>query len=221
MVIAPNPDADLIRICAEHIGNHASFNARAGEVPIEEDPRWDAYMRTLDTMCDSEPKTLAGIIAKARAAKVEATHPNGDEVPDDEIPLIWSIVKDVMRLGEEPNPDAELMAACDQYLSIQRAFAAAYDALGADIDNDDPAWVLLDPASELEEKIVALRAQTAEGHFARARCEAFFYLPKHRGCQDDPEAGREDRWRAANLRDVVRLEQERVGCAPAKGLNNP
>jgi hypothetical protein len=208
MVIAPNPDGDLIRICAEHIENHAAFNTRAGEVPMEEDPRWDAYWRTLVAMCDSEPKTLAGIIAKARAAQVEAIDPQGDEVPDDEVPLIWSIVKDLIRLGEEQSPDAELIAACDQYLSIQRALAAAYDALGADMDNDDPAWALLDPASELEEKIVALHAQTAEGHFARARCVAFFHLSTHRDCQDDPEDDREDRWRAANLRDVVRLEQE-------------
>jgi hypothetical protein len=88
MVIAPDPDADLIRICAEHIENHAAFNTRAGEVPIEEDPRWDAYWRTLSAICDSEPKKLAGVIAKARAAQVEAITPECYEVPDDEVPLI-------------------------------------------------------------------------------------------------------------------------------------
>jgi hypothetical protein len=30
---APSLDADLIRICAEHIENHAAYNARAGEAP--------------------------------------------------------------------------------------------------------------------------------------------------------------------------------------------
>ena len=206
-----NADAELIRICAEHITNHAAFNARAGQVPIEEDVRWVAYKRTLFAICNSEPKTLAGIIAKAQAAKVEATDPEGYEVPEDEVPMIWSIVKDILRLGEERNPDAELIAACKEFLRIQRAFSAAYEALGGkNMEPDDPAHDLLDPIPELTERIVALRATTAEVFLLRAQCAAFFYLPKHRSCQDDPNEGSDDRFIAALMRDAVRLNRELV-----------
>ena len=202
-------DAELIRICAEHIDNHAAFNARAGEVPLEEDPRWHAYLRSLHAICDSEPKKLAGIIAKARAALVEAIDPEGNEVPDDEVPMIWSIVKDIIRLGEEEHPDAELLDACNDFLRIQRAFSAAYDALGGkNMEPDDPAHELLDPVPELTERIVALRATTAEGFLARVQCAAFFNLPAHRSCQDNPDAGSEDRFMAAIMRDGVLLNRE-------------
>ena len=202
-------DAELIRICAEHIVNHREFNARAGEVPIDEDPRWAAYERTLDAICDSEPKTLAGIVAKARAAQVEATDPEGYEVPESEVPMIWSIVKDLIRLGDEPHPDAELIDACNDFLRIQRAFSAAYEALGGkDMDPNDPAHEMLDPIAELAERIVALRATTADGFLARAQCAAFFILPAHRSCRDNPDAGWEDRFAAALMRDAVRLNGE-------------
>jgi hypothetical protein len=202
-------DAELIRICDEHIANHQAYNARAGEVPLEEDPRLTAYERTLYAICDSEPKTLAGIVAKARAAQVEAIDPEGYEVPEDEVPIIWAIVKDILRLGNEPHPDAELIAACNEYLRIQRAFFAAYADLGGkDMEPDDPAHDMLDPIPVLTETIVALRAVTAEGFLARARCAAIFNLPTHRSCRDDPDAGSEDRFMAAIMRDAVRLKQE-------------
>ena len=210
MPVSDTSDADIIRICAEHIANHAEFNARAGEVPIEEDPRWNAYKRTLFAICDSEPKTLAGITAKAQAAQVEATDPQGYEVPEDEVPMIWSIVKDIIRLGEEPHPDAELISACNEFLRIQRAYTDAYVALGKDMEPDDPAHDLLNPVPALADKIVNLHASTSDGFLARARCAAFFYLPAHPSCQDDPDGGDDDRFMAAILRDAVRLNRETV-----------
>ncbi len=44
--------------------------------------------------------------------------------------MIWSIVKDIIRLGDEPHPDAELIAACNEFLRIEQAYQAAFDALG-------------------------------------------------------------------------------------------
>ena len=107
--------------------------------------------------------------------------------------------------------DAELIAACDEFLRIQDAFTAAYAAGGfKNMEPDDPAHDLLDPIPELSEKIVALHAVTADGFLARARCAAFFYLPQHSSCQDDPETGDDDRFMAAILRDAVRLNREKA-----------
>ena len=62
---------------------------------------------------------------------------------------------------------------------------AHYATLSGDMRDDDPGWDMQDPMADLEEEIVRLRAVTAEGHLARARCAAFTYLPCHRVYQDD------------------------------------
>ena len=107
----------------------------------------------------------------------------------------------------EASPDAVLITACEEYLRIQRAFEVVYAAFPGEMPEDGPAWSILDPVPDLEERIVALHATTAEGHFARARCVAFHYLAHHTACQDDPDGAREDRFKAAWLRDLVRLER--------------
>ena len=98
-------------------------------------------------------------------------------------------------------------------MRIERAYCAAYEALGGkDMEPGDPAHDLLDPIPELTERIVALRATTAEGFLARAQCAAFFNLAAHRSCQDDQDdqdAGSDDRFMAAIMRDAVRLNREK------------
>jgi hypothetical protein len=106
-----------------------------------------------------------------------------------------------------PHPDAALIAVCEEYLRIEREFEAYYDTLPGDMEADDRGWEILEPIPALEEQIVALRATTPEGHLARARCVAFTYLPANPVCQDDPEAAREDRFRAAMIRDLVHMER--------------
>ncbi len=103
-------------------------------------------------------------------------------------------------------PDAELLTACGEFLRLQREFEAYCTGLPGDMEDDDPAWAMLDPLPGLVEQIVTLRATTAEGHLARARCRAFPWLPQARACQDDPEAAAEDRFMAAELRDLVAME---------------
>ncbi len=105
------------------------------------------------------------------------------------------------------NPDADLLAACAHYLRIQRAFDAIVEA--SDVESDDPCLSILDPIPALAERIVALRATTAEGHMARARCMAFHYLAHHPIAQDDPDSAAEDRFQAALYRDLI--AQERPG----------
>ncbi len=108
------------------------------------------------------------------------------------------------------HPDAALLAACNEYLRIEREFDAYYDTLPGDMLGDDAGWAILAPIRGLTEQIVALRATTPEGHLARACCMAFTYLPHHRACQDDPEAAAEDRFHAAMLRDLARAERGAV-----------
>jgi hypothetical protein len=106
------------------------------------------------------------------------------------------------------HPDAILIAACNEYLRIEREFSAYYDSLhGVDMEAGDPAFAILDPIPALVEQIVAIRATTADGHLARARCMAFTYLPHHRACQDDPNQAAEGRFHAAMLRDLTQAER--------------
>ncbi len=102
---------------------------------------------------------------------------------------------------------ADLITACSEYLRIQREFEAYYDTLPGDIEVGDPGLSILSQAPVLVEVIVAWRATTAEGHLARARCMAFFYLPSNSACRDNPEGAAEDRFEAALLRDLVAMER--------------
>ena len=111
------------------------------------------------------------------------------------------------------SPDADLIAACDEFLRIQREFEAYFDTLSDDMNADDARGsAILNPMPKLVEQIVSLHATTAEGHLARARCTAFHWLPQATVCQDHPGRGHEDRFRAAELRDLVAME--RGGRAP-------
>ena len=105
--------------------------------------------------------------------------------------------------GVVPHPDAELIAACRDYIRIQREFEAYYDTLPSDIEADDHGVAIIRSVDELGGKIIALRAVTAEGYAARAKCVAWHYLPNHRSCQDNPDYGFEDRFMAAGMRDLV------------------
>lgn len=99
---ADHPDAALIRICAEHIVNYHAYNDHGGPMEPEDDPLWLAYDRTLEAIIAAKPQTLAGMVAKAQVAKVEATDPEGDEAEkvisgmDDW--FAWDLVNDLLRL---------------------------------------------------------------------------------------------------------------------------
>ncbi len=106
------------------------------------------------------------------------------------------------------NPDAELIAACQDYLRLQRTWDAYCSNIPGDIEEDDPGYAMLEPLAELRERIVSMRATTQEGFLARARCRAWVFLPGTAQCQPDQYTGDDDRMLAAELRDLVALERE-------------
>ena len=117
--------------------------------------------------------------------------------------------------GISSHPDAALLAACAEYLRIQRDFEAYYDTLSGDMDRDDACGsAMLEPLPGLVDQIVSLHATTADGFTARARCGAFHWLPQARVCQDDPEGAPEDRMKAAGMRDFVAMERGAVISCP-------
>ena len=80
---AGHPDANLIRLCEEHAANVAAYNTHGGMGGSDDpDPLWDAYKATRDAIYDTRPTTLAGVIAKARAAKADAAVEDGEDCPD-------------------------------------------------------------------------------------------------------------------------------------------
>jgi hypothetical protein len=96
----PHPDAELIRICGEHRARIAAANDfGTGE---DDCPLWLAYERSRDAITAAKPQTMAGLIAKARAAKAEATDFDGVEMSHGSGTMgeiwAWDLVNDLVRL---------------------------------------------------------------------------------------------------------------------------
>jgi hypothetical protein len=93
----PSPDAELIRICE----GHAAFTEELQHCNCLEDcAHWRAYERSRDAIHDAVPMTLAGMAAKARAAKIEARAADGTENPEGSPAETWAwdLVNDLLRL---------------------------------------------------------------------------------------------------------------------------
>lgn len=88
-------------------------------------------------------------------------------------------------------------------LRIKAEFERHCARLPGDVPDDDPAWSILDPQPALEQRIIAARATTAEGQFARLRCVTWSWLPTATFDCDDPNMAFEDRLYRAMQRDVV------------------
>ncbi|WBV44025.1 hypothetical protein [Pseudoroseomonas cervicalis] len=98
---ARHPDADLIAACAEHIENIKALNEDESDFGGDDSPLWLACTRTHDAVAAARPQTLAGLVAKAGAAKAVARQPNGDEAPENCSAAVWAwhLVNDLLRLG--------------------------------------------------------------------------------------------------------------------------
>jgi hypothetical protein len=93
----PHSDADLIRICE---GHKAVVEGLHQCNCMEDCAHWQAYERSRDAIHAAVPVTLAGMVAKARAAKIEALNVDGTENPDGSPAenWAWDLVNDILRL---------------------------------------------------------------------------------------------------------------------------
>ncbi len=97
-----NPDAELIRLCEQHLAARNAINASSADLDDPEDaPLWAIYDETALLISNMRPVSLAGLQAKARILIAEATHPDGDLVPEDGIPAYWGweIANDLLAMG--------------------------------------------------------------------------------------------------------------------------
>ena len=92
------PDAELIRLCAEHPAHIHAVNH--GPEDEEGGPIWDAYEHSAETIHNAKPLTMAGLIAKAKAARAEALKQDGSESPENTLAAnwAWDLVNDLLRL---------------------------------------------------------------------------------------------------------------------------
>jgi hypothetical protein len=96
----PHPDAELIATCERHSALTDAANAEE----IEDGPAWLAYSASRDAISEAQPQTLAGMRAKALAAKSDARTPDGSENPDGTMAETWAwdLVNDLLRLTGGP-----------------------------------------------------------------------------------------------------------------------
>ena len=90
-------------------------------------------------------------------------------------------------------PDAELIALCSRFNSLERQIIASYGMLGDKLEDEEDA--LREPLQEAQkpllEQIMGLRATTIEGHRARAAMFRLWYDPlEGEGRPDGNWAGR-------------------------------
>lgn len=96
--LAVNPDAELIALCAKHPALIAAVNA--SPIDFDDCPASAPYLLSRDAIHDARPQTLAGMRAKALAAKAEARKPDGSEDPCSTAAehWAWELVNDLLRL---------------------------------------------------------------------------------------------------------------------------
>lgn len=94
------PDAALIALCAEVTIQRDRFNTE-GTLDSDECPIWAAYTAAADAISDAKPQTMAGLVAKARAAKLESLDARGEEEPAGTMAerWAWDLVDDLIRLS--------------------------------------------------------------------------------------------------------------------------
>lgn len=98
---APSPDAALIAACEAHEDLvRAAFPGDGDE--DDDSPEYAAWRRCNDVVCDTEPQTMAGVLALARAAKRSATRPDGSAYEQgftsDASAWAWGVMEGLCRL---------------------------------------------------------------------------------------------------------------------------
>ncbi len=212
-------DAALRAACSRFTDVEAALYALPNSAPdLESREALDRYHDAYSAVeAGRLPTTITGLQALARVVMSGLHMQAPEEEAEWHILGVWHLLRAVLALDTaERSPDAAMIAVCAEYLRIQRAFEAYFNTLPDDTDmaDDDPACKMLDPVPALVEQIVSARPVTAEGYMARARCAAFWFLPQHEICQDNPDGAAIDRFLAAGMRDLVAMERGGSGQEP-------
>ena len=155
----------MIPFCEQHIRNMAAITV--GEDIRDEDPRWAAFDKTKEAISAARPRTLAGMVAKAKVAKLVAAGSNGTEDPCNTVAedWAWDLVNDLVRLADEvenvtgrrlhyvlrdavamssgvsaPGPDADLLALRPEYERLRAEVDAENARASAEGWNDNDGF---------------------------------------------------------------------------------
>ncbi|WP_424139097.1 hypothetical protein [Roseomonas chloroacetimidivorans] len=135
---ARHPDAEVMRLAQEVADMEAAFIASYQPPPVtlEEqearEPEQDRLMHAIsdhaDLLAQMPVATLAGIVAKARAALAVAEHcpETGEVIARDYIQMLaFGALEDLVRIMECGQDEAKAMAEVDAHLETVRAAAVA------------------------------------------------------------------------------------------------
>ena len=120
------PDAALVALCHEHVHLTALYNdnddATSSLVEAE-------YEASVNAIRSAVPTTVAGVVAKAKAAKAEANSIGFGENPDDgwAPDWAWDCIGDLIRVVDgnaslQVDPDAALMTTVTSFLQAHRVW---------------------------------------------------------------------------------------------------
>jgi hypothetical protein len=168
-----HPDAEFIRFCAGHQSKLKAFEADQRD--SDESPFWPPYNHSLRVINEVEPKTIEGLVAKAYAAKVEAYNHGRDGQEDPEGThaegWAWNLINDLIRINAAPNPDAELIALCQEFIDLELRYDEMVTSLQGEALNK--AW----ERGQARQKVLAaeigcMSFKTMEGAAMIARAAA-------------------------------------------------
>lgn len=97
---APSADAELIRLCEALPALKAAFEADGRDA--DDNPAWPPYIAACDAISAATPQTMAGIIAKANAAKADGLGHEGVAFTSCAEEWAWDVALAVARLAPEP-----------------------------------------------------------------------------------------------------------------------
>ncbi len=176
-------DAELVRMCDAHAGKIAAVNS--GNKP-DEHSDWKAYFASVDFINDTKATTLAGLLAKARAAKGEAMtyHSDGSTEHWENCPAEnWApdVCNELLDLFGSVTPatlgsDAELIRMSEQFISVEQTILAepCEEEPGTPEAAETSRRIceMANGQYELALRMDAIRATTEAGVAAVARCLA-------------------------------------------------
>jgi hypothetical protein len=102
---AGHPDAELLRLCASLPALRATFELDDTEYEdCADSPAFGPYDDVLYLILAATPRTMDGVLARARVAKCEATMPDGRELYGDSPAgqMAIATVHDLLRLSGGP-----------------------------------------------------------------------------------------------------------------------